>query len=438
MTLESWPDELILQLLYVVEPADVVKCIKPLSRRFRRIANDNYLWSKVCSRELGGTHRLDSWLRSMNERFSTEPHSPTLNLRDLGVDMFPVHRFWSSFVRAWAPRLGWWMPHPAHPDGGVTLLRFEVDFSNGCVRASEYRMLNEAQGNLMQLVPTQEPGGFTSIIWVRRLEHSVVKDPLCEICFDPATEKEVTIEDGGYSLDPPDHEIVSLPNLVQLDSWTDVVQLHPILTGQVLGDGANCQKWNRLWFQLKEPAQLDAEFSDAYIRSGWFCGSFSTSCQFIWIHTTDSSLENLSKLGITAEEGWPSGRWIIGTKVTGDSVVAGAQTTFIGFVCTAKPEGGSDPEAVASLIPESSSLPAGRPWPFPLRSDEHEQPSADLLFSDEGITMSGVARIANSGFESPVWEDCVVHIASRQEVQLRWLSFDHVSTFRRLTDGDLA
>ncbi|EJD43267.1 hypothetical protein AURDEDRAFT_114806 [Auricularia subglabra TFB-10046 SS5] len=174
----------------------------------------------------------------------------------------------------------------------------------------------------------------------------------------------------------------------------------------------------------------DDIIDDGPVRAGWYAGTYDAhGFEVIYIHTVDTSTDPAAAIP------WPwealpdsapaHGRRIEGIKITGDANVPKGQRTFVAFL--------SAPETRVHEVPAAARRSVYKPWP--LLADDPQLPAtvlADLYACETGITAPGLGRVAHTGFLAPSWLDCIVHVASRVEIEVYWPEWGSVSMFRRL------
>ncbi|EJD43303.1 hypothetical protein AURDEDRAFT_185695 [Auricularia subglabra TFB-10046 SS5] len=439
---DLWPDELLLRVLDELDdPAAILVNVSPVSRRFRRIATDDGLWVRVCARILTRfatpgsatvVFKREAWLRA-------NASDPASQVSESMVS------FWTRFLRIWGLRLGWW----ADMDGSHgALFRISANLDSGVIQCDQLLLANEMES----VFPSDKvkPGSIPPGVVLERGVLSILTDHAARSYLDihllqprivPREVFQAQYDSlQGCSLLAERRSVDPFVVFGELH-WPFAVGTHgrPPFPTPALIPAIRCppptqldESWclltltslyGRHLAPLRPPSDLD---DDGPVQAGWYSGTYGAhGCELIYVHTVDASRPperaaafSWDKLPASAPTG---GRRLEGVKLTGDPNVPKGQRSFVGFL--------SSTTARTRPVPLRSERDTYAPWPLDARG---AGVARDFYAGSVGVTAPGVGRIAARWFREPRWTECIVHVASRVEIQLLWLEMGIVTTFRRL------
>lgn len=442
--LDLLPDEIVLRVLEELDPDSVLTAVPRVSRRLARIARDEGLWTLFCARTLAtattdnSPFRADVWVRA-----------------DDGESMLD---FWRSFLRFWDHRLGWW----AEINGSHgAVFRLAADMQFGVLRCEQLILANVLDRGAPPDDAAELPRGAILDRSVLAIPTDAASDSFLDIHLLYPTTQFVEIFNVHY--DAEDGVVLESDHYSAADcKVTDTILLRPwahinahaprppfpspaMVSALRIATPSpeHLYDWSIVTLQIdpgphslfpiRAPSSLHlADPPDAPLRSGWYSGTYGAhGCELIYIRTTtvpegDHSLPHWP-WDVLPADAPVQGLRIEGVKLTGDPNVPKGQRSFVGFL--------SSPKARRGQIPERSSRSLYSPWPIVEQKPGDAGPGLilqDLYSCETGWTAPGYGRIAARWFRDPRWTQCVVHIASRVEIQLFWLEMGIVTTFHRL------
>lgn len=432
---DQCPDELVVRVLDALEPDEVVRSVALVSRRFARIAFDDGLWARFCARALLGS--------------TTGPSVTTAAfLRDAWVPAgVPLRALWTHFLRLWTPRLGWFAETD---DSHGSVYKMSANYATGSITLARV-----AVSNALEEAPLPPYGTLPTGVVLDRGILSIPTDPTQHTYLDIHLLQPVLALQHVFSAHFDGERVVVIyhngrtpqdgPRDVVVKPW---IALHmssrppfptPVMLPTLRIPPVTQLRldWAVRTLQLdlgpKRLVPLRSTFDDdgGPVRPGWYAGTYgSHGCEILFVQTV-ASPENggLDWPWEVLPSNSPRGRRVEGIKLTGDPNVPKGQRSFVAFL----------PDTPATTtIPATSGRPMYAPWPT--AADPRDGVLGDLADptpSTGGITVPGVGRIAARWFRDPRWTPCLVHFASRVEIQLFWDDMGIVTTFHRFEPDDI-
>ncbi|KZV94979.1 hypothetical protein EXIGLDRAFT_736202 [Exidia glandulosa HHB12029] len=437
------PDELVVRVLDELDPNDVLSTVACLSRRFSRIAQDDGLWWRFCARALAVStterdagFRRDAWMHgARSERSQTPPLTP--------LD------FWKRFLRVWAPRLGWW----AEMDGAHgAIFRIAADMTAGILRCDQVVLINELDtdddGNRhiplgvvldRSVLSIATDSDTQTYLDIHLLQPAVQFQDTFTARFDVRHGAILRANGHNIAANSVYHETIRpwilLDNAPRPPFPTPALILalrdpppRPMTKDWMLRT-LQFRYGPRHLIPLRNPAELDDE---GPVRTGWYSGTYGAhGCEFVYIRTVDAAdtFDGVNWPWDTLPASAPTtGRFLEAIKLTGDPNIPKGQRSFVGFLSSPETRSGTGP------IPDTSERSQFTPWPMVPQALPNRYTRAsvmqDYYGNATGVTAPGYARIAARWFRDPRWTPCIVHVASRVEVELFWTEMGIVTTFR--------
>lgn len=433
---DAWPDELLLRVLDELAPQDILISAYPVCKRFARVAGDEGLWRQICERLL---------LAHASERSVTFVSGRWLRGAASSGRAHAFRDFWRDFLRLWSPRFGWWADL-AGLRGNI--FRVVPDFDAGAVALLRLVVFNGLQSLPTHTVPSNALAHDDDLLVPRGRSHLHIKllhpgmqlhvvDTAEYVARDATQPSSSPVQQSAYGADIADAAL--RPWRAPLNGTVAPFPPPALATALRLPAGAAITRETeisvlafdrRCFTPLLSPDDL---VDDGPVRAGWYAGTYDAhGFEVVYIHTVDPAASPAPEIPWqweTLPDYAPAhGRRIEAVKITGDENVPKGQRTFVAFL--------SAPQTRIHDVPETAARSLYKPWP--IVDDDPRLPAtvlSDFYSCESGITAPGLGRVAHAGFQLPSWLDCIVHVASRVEIEVYWPAWGSVSTFRRLGDA---